>query len=124
MTDDTKIEKHIDECKRRIDTIMGYMASNSDANKSICDENISVLTLAIQALEKQMPKKPILCMNETTGMFVDYADGQGEYKTQMNNWWKCPCCNSVVGQRVVFQDLIHDQKKKKFCEDCGQKIEW
>lgn len=82
------------------------------------------IDMAIQALEKQIPKKPILCMNETSGMFVDYADGQGEFKTQMNNWWKCPCCNSVVGQRVVLQDLIHDQKKKKFCENCGQKIEW
>ena len=71
-----------------------------------------------------MPKKPILCTNERGGMFVDYADGHGEYKTQMNNWWRCPCCNEVVGQRVIVHKHIHDQRKKKYCEKCGQAIDW
>ena len=77
-----------------------------------------------EAREKQRGKKPILCMNEVSGMFVDYADGHGEYKTQMNNWWRCPCCNEVVGQRVIVHKHIHDQRKKKFCEKCGQAISW
>lgn len=89
------------------------------------DECSCALQMAIQALEKQIPKKPILCMNETSGMFVDYADGQGEYKTQMNNWWKCPCCKSIVGERIlIHKKRVNDQRKKKFCENCGQKIEW
>lgn len=77
-----------------------------------------------EAKERQMAEKPILCMNEVSGMFVDYADGHGEYKTQMNNWWRCPCCNEVVGQRVIAHNHIHDQRKKKFCEKCGQAISW
>lgn len=76
------------------------------------------------AREKQTPKKPVLCMNEKSGMFVDYADGHGEYKTQMNNWWRCPFCNEVVGQRVIAHKHIHDQRKKNFCEKCGQAIDW
>lgn len=76
------------------------------------------------AVEKQKTKKPVLSMNEKSGMFVDYADGHGEYKTQMNNWWRCPCCNPVVGQRVILRYRTHDQRKKKFCENCGQKIDW
>ena len=76
------------------------------------------------AVEKQKEKKPRLCMNEVSGMFVDYADGHGEYKKQMNNWWRCPCCNSVVGQRVIVHGRTHDQRKKKFCEDCGTKVDW
>ena len=75
-----------------------------------------------EARERQRGKKPILCMNEVSGMFVDYADVHGEYKTQMNNWWRCPCCNEVVGQRVIAHKHIHDQRKKKFCEKCGQAI--
>lgn len=77
-----------------------------------------------EARERQRGKKPILCMNEVSGMFVDYTDGHGEYKTQMNNWWRCPCCNEVVGQRVIAHKHIHDQRKKKFCEKCGQAISW
>lgn len=69
-------------------------------------------------------EKPILCMNEVSGMFVDYADGRREYKTQMNNWWRCPCCNEIVGERVIVHKYIHDQRKKKFCEKCGQAIDW
>lgn len=77
-----------------------------------------------EAREKQKPKKPNLCMNEVSGMFVDYADGHGEYKTQMNNWWRCPCCNEVVGQRVIVHEHIHDQRKNRYCENCGQAIDW
>lgn len=77
-----------------------------------------------KARERQRGKKPILCMDEVSGMFVDYTDGHGEYKTQMNNWWRCPCCNEVVSQRVIAHKHIHDQRKKKFCEKCGQAILW
>ena len=80
--------------------------------------------IAISALEKKIPRNPILCMNEESGMFVEYADGNGEYKTKKNNWWRCPCCNEVVGQRVIAHKHIHDQRKKKYCEKCGQAIDW
>lgn len=80
--------------------------------------------LACEALEKRVPKKPNLSMNEQSGMFVDYADGHGEYKTQFNNWWRCPCCSSVVGQMVVVHGRKHNQRKKKHCEECGQAIDW
>ncbi len=63
-------------------------------------------------------------MNEISGMFVNYADGHGEYKVQTNNWWRCPFCNSVVGQRIVAGKHVYGQRKKKYCEDCGQAIDW
>lgn len=77
-----------------------------------------------EARERQRGKKAILYMNEVSGMFVDYVDGRGEYKTQMNNRWRCPCCNEIVGERVIVHKYIHDQRKKKFCEKCGQAIDW
>ena len=77
-----------------------------------------------EARERQRGKKPILCKNEVGGMLIDYADGHGEYKTQTNNWFRCPCCNEAVGQRIIVHKHIHDQRKKKFCEKCGQAISW
>ena len=44
-----------------------------------CSIFAEALGLAIQALEKQIPKKPIL-KNGESGSFVDYEDGHGEYK--------------------------------------------
>ena len=77
-----------------------------------------------EAVKRQHVMKPILHMNEMSGMFVDYADGRGEYKTQTNNWWRCPCCNSIVGERVIIRGKSHDQRKKRFCNKCGQHIDW
>lgn len=121
---------------RSIGTVKYFKECADILNKTATDELAKIIDEWIlyhkigtveecrDARERQKGKKPILCMNEVSGMFVDYADGHGEYKTQMNNWWRCPCCNEVVGQRVIVHKRIHDQRKKKFCEKCGQAISW
>ena len=45
----------------------------------------------IQALEKQIPKKPILKNGESRS-FVDYENGYGEYKVTKWQDWVCPIC--------------------------------
>lgn len=52
--------------------------------------------MAIQALEKQIPKKPIYIAN------LGYAA-----------LWLCPVCE----RRIVRSDL-------KYCHQCGQKLDW
>ena len=44
----------------------------------------------LEALKKSVAMPPVLCMNERSVIFVDYADGHGEAKTQVNNWFRCP----------------------------------
>ena len=80
--------------------------------------------MAIQALEKQIPKKPIL-KNGESGSFVDYKDGHGEYKVTKWQDWVCPICGWFVGQRYNrSQNHSHDQRKCNYCNECGQKIDW
>ena len=67
---------------------------------------------------------PVLCMNERSVLFVDYADGHGEAKTQVNNWFRCPCCSSIVGERRIVAKRVVDQRKKPYCEKCGQRLKW
>ena len=82
------------------------------------------LCIAIQALEKQIPKKPIL-KNGESGSFVDYEDGHGEYKVTKWQDWVCPICGWFVGQRYNrSQNHSHDQRKCNYCNECGQKIDW
>ena len=95
-----------------------------DLEKGRQSELFKALNKAIEALEKQIAKEPVLCMSEKSGMFVDYADGHSEYKVQMNNWWRCPYCHSIVGQMVIVHEHVHNQHKKKYCEKCGQLIDW
>lgn len=80
--------------------------------------------LAIQALEKQIPKKPIL-KNGEAGSFVDYENGHGEYRVTKWQDWVCPICGWFVGQRYNrSQNHSHDQRKCNYCNECGQKIDW
>ncbi len=55
------------------------------------------LVLAIEALEKQIPKKPI--------KLIDWG----------NN--RCPCCGTLYGEDGIMENY-------DYCPDCGQKIDW
>ena len=80
--------------------------------------------LAVWALEKQIPMKPIL-KNGENGSFVDYENGHGEYKVTKWQDWVCPICGWFVGQRYNrSQNHSHDQRKCNYCNECGQKIDW
>lgn len=50
----------------------------------------------LEALNKSEAIPPVLCMSERSVTFVEYADGHGEAKTQVNNWFRCPRCNGIV----------------------------
>lgn len=78
----------------------------------------------LEALKKSVAMPPVLHMNERSVIFVDYADGHGEAKTQVHNWFRCPCCSSIVGERRIVHERIVDQSKKPYCEKCGQKMKW
>lgn len=78
----------------------------------------------LEALKKSEAMLPVLCMNERSTIFVDYADGCGEAKMQVNNWFRCPRCGGIVGERKIVHERIIDQRKKPYCEKCGQKMKW
>ena len=73
----------------------------------------------LEALNKSEAIPPVLCMSERSVTFVEYADGHGEAKTQVNNWFRCPRCNGIVGERRFVHKRIIDQRTKQFCEKCG-----
>lgn len=57
------IERHIEECKHRIDVITDFMKTNRDANKDKCLENIEIFKTAITAMQElQMYKNAKLCL--------------------------------------------------------------
>ena len=60
-------------------------------------ENFKLINLAISALEKQIPKKPIEVIDE-------------------KRWedWACPECRTLIEGGSV---MLH-------CWNCGQKLDW
>ena len=68
-------------------------------NKALPD-GIEAIQIAIQALEKQIPKKPILANNMMT----------------KDKFLMCPCCEFRFPDSLVFL--------KTRCWNCGQKLDW
>lgn len=68
-----------------------------------CSIFAEALGMAIQALEKQISKKP---KYEGDG----YADGHLVYDT-----WICPCCE---------KSYEVDYDNYDYCPNCGQKLDW
>lgn len=46
------IERHVEECKHRIDVINNFMKTNGDADKDKCLENIEIFKTAISAMQE------------------------------------------------------------------------
>lgn len=105
--------------------ILNDIADRIDKIYTLTAKEREAFEKAKQALEKADSKKPILRMNEKSPVFIEYADGHGECEMQTNNWWRCPECGAVVGERKMLSGKKpHDFRKKMFCEKCGQKLKW
>ena len=76
---------------------------NGEAPYVGCAQNIAI-EMAINALEKQIPKKP------TPIDYEKYMDTVKNALFLKGAYW-CPNCNHVV-------------KCGTYCSDCGQKIDW
>ena len=89
----------------------------------IPQKRAEAIDVAINALEKQIPKKPIL-KHDVSVMHINRGNQPHEWKRLESDNWHCPKCNSFVGERVYVHSKVHDQRKKKYCDDCGQKLDW
>ena len=72
--------------------------------KQFLGETRNVIDVAINALEKQIPKMPTY-----------EGDGYAPDGTFIWGEWICPCC----GRRYEVEYDDYD-----YCPDCGQKLDW
>lgn len=86
-------------------------------------EQKEAFSMAIKALEKQIAKKPIL-KHDISVMHINRGNHPHEWKRLESDNWHCPECDSLVGERVYVHSKVHDQRKKKYCDNCGQKLNW
>ena len=98
-----------------------YLVSDSCTDTQF--DYIEEIEIATKALEKQMPKKPIL-KHDVSVMHINRGNQPHEWKRLESDNWHCPECDSFVGERVYVLSKVHDQRKKKYCDNCGQKLDW
>jgi len=63
--------------------------------------------MAIQALEKQMPKKPYIQQVE-----IDYYE---------HDCMECPSCDSFLG---YASECKEEHYQENYCPNCGQRLDW
>lgn len=63
--------------------------------------NNKCIELCKKALEKQIPKKPILDTIFPSGV----------------KWWRCPVCNKIIVGCIA-------NRPQKYCSNCGQALDW
>ena len=94
-----------------------YLSISAYADKKQCDKANKAIDMAIQALEKQIPKKPI----ELFGTHAIY-DYDGSYLDQVDiTTFKCPICNDIL---AIGEISITDCNELYYCNNCGQKLSW
>lgn len=76
------------------------------------EEMLEVRNIAIESLEKQIPKK---ATEKTTNRGIDIT---GEYDIDFDLC--CPICGAVVG---TFEGS-ENEYFVKHCDNCGQKLLW
>lgn len=98
-------EEAIDFISNKIQIDVRF-CSDDDINKTE-----TALKLAISALEKQIPKKPVIKTHKYIGSDDDFV-----------NKYHCPVCNSLM----INEDTngFYAGRIQKYCDDCGQALDW
>ena len=109
-------EEAIEELKDR------YLGMSVCANREQCEKANKALDIAISALEKQIPKKPIYSESEELVAYDGYnEDGtlQGKIAKRKIMRWLCPICELAVGVKTTSCE-----KLSKYCPFCGRALDW
>ena len=104
--DEKKVREAIERmCKMR-DAYNATLRSLPQKTRERSDYNnyVDAFLVAIEALEKQLPEKPIF-----------EGDGFDELGDIVFDEWLCPLCNARY--EVDYQEY-------DYCPSCGQKLDW
>ena len=87
-------------------------------------KDIDALVIGRAATMKQIGLIPVVKMNAKSIVFTDYEDGHGEAKEETENIYCCPRCLKKLTKLMVIADTNVPSHRPRYCEKCGQKIDW
>lgn len=130
------IERHIEECKHRIDVITDFMKTNRDANKDKCLENIEIFKTAITAMQElQMYKDAKLCLipEDVYAKQCDELDGYKQLGTleeiqeamERKKALEPSPMLGIFGKVYECKECGNElEMYSMYCPFCGQKQNW
>lgn len=89
----------------------------------ITEDAFEALQMAIEALEKQTPKEPVIDFGfpeKIRAVMIRKGDVErAKYKTEC-----CPNCRHLLGSSQFVKAQTGKVFGDKFCKHCGQAIRW
>lgn len=103
MTRTDLIKRAIESAKCRLYKVR-VRDSYSIDHQQKAENQTELMNITIEALEKQIPKKPYIQQDERN-----------------NDCFECPNCDSFIGFAVDCKD---EHYQIPFCPNCGQALDW
>lgn len=101
--DEKKVREAIEAFQGQVDWLKRIDDKGCEESRRCC---IEYFETAIEALEKQLPKKP-----KENGIY------SGTFKK--TKAYTCPtCCNCCL------EKMMNERQDTDFCWNCGQKLDW
>lgn len=88
-----------------------------DCKADLAIKELRARIVAIEALEKQVPKKPIIYTD--TRNLLDYNGN--DYGVREVDVYDCPNCGFDISDKSVCEEYEY---KPSCCPECGQKLNW
>lgn len=101
------------DIERAIETLKDMKSYFND--RSHRQYSMPAINLAIEALEKQIPKKPNIYTDVRNELYPDGAD-KG---TEDIDTYVCPACDMYIVECECLEEYM-----PAYCDDCGQKLDW
>lgn len=102
--DEKRVREAIELMKNQIDTIQRIPEFLRLKVKT--DELIEKRQTVIEALEKQLPKKP-------------RENGMQDGLIRKIKYYTCPTCGNCL-----LTEMMSERQNTSYCWDCGQRLDW
>ena len=98
---------------KQLKDILGECTESDEAVCYVTNVDAPVLKIAINALEKQIPKKPNKAIDRSWGI-----------ENEVNVCPVCDCYLTSVHFISIDENEVKGTDKVAYCETCGQKIDY
>lgn len=123
-----KIDELIKELTRKANNIMCVEPIFQDCIRELEElqkyKAIGTVEECKKAADKQKAVNPVVKLGVQSIDFIEYEDGHREAKPKIENQYTCPRCGGYISRLLIISDKYVACKKKRYCDRCGQKLDW
>lgn len=106
--DEKKVREAIERIHKMRDAYNATLRSLPQKTRERSDYNnyVDAFLVAIEALEKQLPKRPM-------------ENGMSDGLIKKTKYYTCQTCGNCL-----LTEMMNERQNTNYCWDCGQKLDW